>query len=143
MALLYGYAFSEQDEIRSVLSIAGPVGISAELLANPATAPLLREPIEWLVGAPIPTSGSDPNLQKYVQASPSTYVNQALPTLLIHGTDDELVPFGMVEAMKASLDGAGIHNTLVELAGARHNFTENPIHALMALNAVFDWISAQ
>lgn len=143
MALLYGYTAARSYNIKSVVSIAGPVGISVELLADHASNEALLQPVQWLVGAPIPTNENDPNVLRYQQASPITHIQTAVPTLLIHGTADELVPFASIQAMKAALDGAQVSNQLVALPAGKHDFSANQTLVLAALNAMGDWIAEQ
>lgn len=143
MALLYGYTAKKPDEVRSVVSIAGPVGFSSDLLSGGAATAELLQTVERLVGAPIPTDPMDLNALKYLQASPISHVSSAVPTLIIHGTADELVPFAMAQGMKTALDGANVSNQLVPLEGGKHDFSTNPLHVLAALNALSTWITAQ
>ncbi len=144
MALQYGYSERKPDEIRSVVSISGPTGLSTISLAGSATlGPLLTTSISHLVGAPLPTGPTDPIMAMYIQASPDFHLATAIPTLLIHGTADELVPFAMAEDMKAKLDGANVANQMVPLEGGKHDFSANIQHVGIALNALTTWIATQ
>lgn len=46
-------------------------------------------------------------------------------TLLIHGEDDEDVPYAESVAMKEKLDAAGVPNELLTIARGKHNFDAN------------------
>jgi acetyl esterase/lipase len=57
-------------------------------------------------------------------ASPITHVTpQSAPFLIVHGTDDTLIPFGHAVAMRAALGRAGVPATLVALRGVGHGFS--------------------
>lgn len=58
------------------------------------------------------------------------------PLLLIHGTADDLVPFGLSEAMRTKLDRAGVATALVPVEGWGHGFRGPEIDA--RVQAFFD-----
>lgn len=59
------------------------------------------------------------------------------PTLLIHGTADELVPHSHSLNMQAALERAGVRNAMILLEGAAHGFQGE--HAEQAAEAMADW----
>ncbi|HRW09760.1 MAG TPA: prolyl oligopeptidase family serine peptidase [Caldilineaceae bacterium] len=60
----------------------------------------------------------------YREASPITYVSaQTPPVLLIHGTNDDVVPFEQSTMMQAALDAHGVPNRLIAVEGAGHGPT--------------------
>lgn len=143
MALLYGYYSKSGSEVRSVVSLAGPTGFPADMFADLDAVGDLKQPVEWLVGAPLPTGETDPNLAKYIQASPISYVDRAVPTLMIHGTADEVVPYVMSEELKGALDAVSVTNKLVTLNGVSHDISESPVGLLTAINELYAWITAR
>ena len=60
--------------------------------------------------------------------------------LVIHGTDDDVVPIEQSRAMKKALDGAGMPTDLIELEGEGHSYweSENEMRVLAAIDA-FLW----
>ena len=62
-------------------------------------------------------------------ASPTNYVSQDdAPFLLIHGTEDPLVPFSQSELLHAALEEAGVDSLLVPVKGGKHgNFPANEV----------------
>ena len=61
------------------------------------------------------------NPEKARAASPITYVGEKTPPFLIlHGTDDQLVPFSQSEKLYEKLLEAGAEAELVAIAGANH-----------------------
>jgi acetyl esterase/lipase len=72
----------------------------------------------------------------YTLASPVTHVHRnAAPTLLIHGTHDELVPVKLSRMYNEALKRAGAEVSLLEVPGAGHNFVgaheKAPTEAMM------------
>ncbi|MCU0879002.1 MAG: alpha/beta hydrolase [Pirellulaceae bacterium] len=63
------------------------------------------------------------------EASPTTHVTpNDPPFLLIHGTDDRVVPFQQSEVLHAALEKAGVESTLVPVEGGGHgNFRSDEV----------------
>lgn len=58
---------------------------------------------------------------RYVLASPLSWVTpDAPPTLLIHGTEDKIVPFEQSEWMHAALERVGVESILHRMEGVGH-----------------------
>jgi acetyl esterase/lipase len=144
MALLYGYSAKRANEIKSVISIAGPTFFDEQYLNSPLfQQPATLSAITWLTGAPLPTSTTDPNYLIYQQVSPLTHVSAAVPTLLLHGSADEIVPFSQSGVLKSVLDQRNIRAKLVTLQGAGHDVSASPLHMIQILLEVPSWLDAQ
>lgn len=79
--------------------------------------------------------------QKLREASPALNAARIeIPVLLIHGTDDFVVPIGQSRAMKKALDNAGKPTELIEIEDEAHSgwTIENEKRALTAIDA-FLW----
>lgn len=141
MALLYGYSAKKSGEIASVVSIAGPVGLTADLLSGQAAnAPQIREALTWLTGAPLPQDEQDPNFMKYQLASPLFHIQGAVPTLMMHGDKDDLVPISQSQSLKTALDSRQVKNKLVVLQGAGHDVSAAPIHMIQIILELTNWL---
>jgi dipeptidyl aminopeptidase/acylaminoacyl peptidase len=58
-----------------------------------------------------------------IAASPVAHVTKdAPPFLIMHGTEDDIVPYTQAETLYATLKKAGVDVTLVKLEGAGHFF---------------------
>jgi acetyl esterase/lipase len=69
--------------------------------------------------------GENPGL--WEQASPLHHVNRlAPPTLLLHGTEDELIPYEQAVEMQRALEQAGVRAELFSAAGGKHGFYQEP-----------------
>jgi acetyl esterase/lipase len=69
---------------------------------------------EFLGGSP------DSVPERYAIASPAALLPLGVPQVLIHGTEDEDVPFQMSEVYAAAAAAAGDHLTLITLEGVEH-----------------------
>lgn len=64
--------------------------------------------------------------------SPVTYINEnSVPTLMIHGTKDRIVPFSQSEILKKKLDENNVRNELVPIDKGDHGLNEESGHELM------------
>jgi dipeptidyl aminopeptidase/acylaminoacyl peptidase len=66
----------------------------------------------------------------YREASPSSYVSTAVPTLLVHGMLDDVIPFSQSERLASALTTAGQQVKLIALKDVGHDFMERsgPAH---------------
>ncbi len=135
MAMLYAYHYQQNNEVSSVISLAGPTSVSEEFISElPNTE--LKLAVEAMVGAPL----IPPFSERFTLASPMTYVNTAVPTLLIHGTADDIVPFNQSTGLEAALKAQGKTVKLLPLENVGHDFSGNPIAALQAVVEALAWI---
>ena len=143
MALLYGYVAKSPGEITSVISISGPVGLTGDMLGGQlANSPEILQALQWLTGAALPEDEQDPNFVHYQLASPISHIQNAVPTLLMHGNMDELVPFSQSQLLKSELDRLQVKNELVTLQGAGHDVSSAPIHLIQILLHLTNWLKA-
>jgi acetyl esterase/lipase len=60
---------------------------------------------------------------RHILASPINWVTPAAPpTLFVHGTADDYVPYGQAVLMRDRLAACGVDTDLVAIAGAKHGF---------------------
>jgi acetyl esterase/lipase len=100
--------------VQAVVSVAGPQDLRVN---GPYTAEQARLVTNFLGVFP----GDAPAVAE--RASPIAHVSAgAAPFLLVHGTDDGLVPVNHARRMEASLRRAGVSATLLELPGVGHSY---------------------
>ena len=77
---------------------------------------------------------------KAADISPVLFVSEDdPPTLLIHGDQDELVPLGNSERIKAAFDEANVTSEMIVIEGAAHGFRGE--HAETAESALVAWFN--
>jgi len=118
MALLYAYAYDNDGRIGGIISAAGPTDIANVDYLNYSALIGLLDEIQYMVGAtyqvwqPVPA--------RFTQASPLHNIGN-IPTLMLHGSADAVVPIAHSQNLKAALDGEGIANKLVTFNEAGHD----------------------
>jgi acetyl esterase/lipase len=110
LALLAAYGWKNRNAIRdstglpesshhikAIVDIYGPVDLTTEYARNhPLVTSFIARSFE-----------ESPEL--YQEASPDQYLNRnSPPTMILHGTSDELVPVSQSDMLKAKLDSIGV-----------------------------------
>jgi acetyl esterase/lipase len=114
---------------RRVINLAGVSTVEAAARAGGATSSLFR-----LLGDPGAAAGA------YAGADPAGDLPLGVPSLHVHGTDDELVPLAVTEAFVAAARTAGDGDAeLVVLPGAGHFDVHRP--GTDAWSAVLAWLA--
>jgi len=71
--------------------------------------------------------GEDASDETLAEGSPVTHVDSSdPPTLLLHGTDDQTVPYRSATVLSAALEDAGVPVELFTADGAGHGMINNP-----------------
>ena len=131
LAMLVAYAFNNDNAVKAIASWAGVSDfVAPEQLA-----------IDGMPGYIGTYLGEDlitpEDTAKWKAASPFWVVTaQAPPTLLIHGDNDDTVPFSTGVALKNKLDSLGVPNQLITL-DASHLLSGAPLD--QARLATLDW----
>ena len=126
--------------VRAVVSVAGPQDLRVR---GPYTREQARLVTNFLGVFP----GDAPEVASL--ASPVAHVSPGDPAfLLVHGTEDELVPVEQARRMKAALTRIGARATLLELPGMGHTFvglasSEMPEVRCTTLAFLGRWIGAR
>jgi acetyl esterase/lipase len=114
LALLQGYKQSNP-KAKAVVSLFGPTDIGALYAAYPAGS-FSQIGIQMLLGGTPVT-----NAALYQSSSPINFVTaQSPPTLLLHGTADDIVPIGQSTALKTKLETTGVSVKMVTYPNAGH-----------------------
>ncbi len=100
--------------VQAVVDFYGPTDLPTLVQSRPPTA----EPIALLLGGAL---NKWPD--RYEAASPLRHVSHDdPPMLIIHGSDDALVPLDQSRALASALQRAGVPNRLMVVEHARHGF---------------------
>lgn len=117
LSLLYAHGFDSVNVVKAVVSLAGPSDMSDPVFHQYANNYLIGYVFEQFLGATIQN-----NPQVYEDASPVNY-HQPTPTLLIHGSLDNLVPPSHSQMMFDTLHAYGITADTTFLGNAGHDVT--------------------
>jgi acetyl esterase/lipase len=105
----------QSSKVNAVVAFFGPTDLSAEFPSKPLDVPTL---IDQLLGG---KPADKPDAAK--AASPITYVDKGdAPTLIYHGSKDQLVPHTQAYAMADAMSKAGMPGRVEILVGADHGW---------------------
>ncbi len=138
MSLLYAYGYDTNNNISSVISMAGPTDISLTDMLDLAVKNRMIGFVNWLVNDTY-TQGVAVST-KFKDASPITYVKN-VPTLLIHGNKDSIVLYNQSVKLNEILENKKIPHKLITIDGANHDLgLANPRNATLITQEVTNWI---
>jgi acetyl esterase/lipase len=116
--------------VQCVVNIYGPNDLTRHYHTNPGVDNLLKN----FLGGDVEHARHN-----FILASPYYWVTpDAAPTLIIHGTKDDIVPFAQGEMMRDRLAAASVEVELLPIEGAGHGFggaDREKAHA-----AMFAWL---
>jgi acetyl esterase/lipase len=126
LALLYAYRYNTEGRVAAVISMSGPTDFTREEWLNQnidyyIDGLSLFQMSEKMIGADyVPGQPLDP---RFVEASPRFYAKN-IPTLLLHGTNDAIVPVTQSQLLSDDLTSVGFTQKLVLLNGSGHDLSD-------------------
>ena len=116
LALLQAYKYTEPVKVKAVVSFFGPTDM-ADMYNNPLN-PYIPFALQILLGG-TPTT----NASVYANSSPINYVSgSSAPTLLFHGTADNLVKLSQSINLHTKLQTAGVTSEIKIYEGEGHGW---------------------
>lgn len=116
LALLNAYKQSSSVRIKAVIDYFGPTDLVT--MYQQPWHPLVTVLLNAVMG-----TTPDANMEIYRQSSPINFVSaQSPPTLILHGSADEVVAVSQSQALKAKLDAAGATSQLHVYEGEGHGW---------------------
>ncbi len=143
ISLMYGYAYDKRNVIGGIINASGPTNLYDETLLDKWKGDILfysmLATIENLADAKY-TEG-EPIPENFRKISPITRIKN-VPTLMIHGTADELVAYSTVLDFQAELNKKGVANKLFAIETANHSFTNITAEKSSEMNwEMINWIN--
>jgi acetyl esterase/lipase len=115
LALLQGYKYNNP-KVAAIIDFFGPTDLVA-MFEHP-WHPYVPFVLQMITGT---TPSQNPTL--YRESSPVNYVNpHSAPTLILHGSNDQVVNVSQSKSLKNKLDEAGVKNELVIYPGKAHGW---------------------
>ncbi len=135
LALLYGHAFDSTHAVKAVVSLVGPTDLTDPVFHLYAANYGIYYVFEQFLGASYFT-----NPQVYADASPLFRFSN-VPSLFIHGANDDLVPPAQGQRMFDSLSVHGIPADTTFFGNAGHDvFGPNQVNKQQVYNEVNQWL---
>lgn len=116
LTLLYAYNYDKQERLSAAVSFAGPVKLDDVTSLQRAKPEDINGLLPLITGKAYITSNLD---TAYRLASPY-YGNRYIPTLLIHGTQDHIVPLEQSELMYTRLQLHNVPTDFIILENGDH-----------------------
>lgn len=135
LSMMAAYTYNPDHIIKACASWAGPVNfIDNDQLAINSS----HQVFELYVGCPLNTHQ---DTMSYKSASPYWNTENAVPTLMIHGTKDIGVPYSNITRFKEQLDADGVKNSFITFDGEGHLWYGNKLNE--ARNITLDWFKQE
>lgn len=135
LALRYAYAGPGGGQVAGVVSVSGPTDLTAQDLRDRFAFHGFLWGLEQFVGG---TYDSIPDA--YLAASPVA-VATGTPTLLLHGTADDIVPYSQALALNDTLVAMGFPPTFITFEGAGHDLlSADQATGTLMIQGVVEWI---
>lgn len=135
LALLYGHGFDTAHVVKASISLCGPTNMSDTLFQHYANNYQLGYVFEQFLGATVSA-----NPQVYKSASPVSYHSQ-VPTLLIHGLLDDLVPPSQSQEMFDTLQAHSIPTDTTFFGNANHDVSAGGVNNSQIFSEINNWLS--
>ena len=132
LAMLYAYGYDSLKQVKAVVDIFGPTDLSDESVRKPGSES--NDIIINFLGTP------DTAAKIVKQASPYFHLSQktGVPTILFHGTADELVPVGQSEKLYKKLQQLGIPSKIKLYPNEKHEL--RPPIAADLFSGMISWL---
>jgi acetyl esterase/lipase len=115
LALLQGYKYSNP-KVAAIIDFFGPTDLLT--MFEKPWHPYVPFVLQMITGT---TPSQNPAI--YKESSPINYVNKhSSPTLILHGSKDQIVNVSQSKALKTKLDNAGVKNDLIIYPGKAHGW---------------------
>jgi acetyl esterase/lipase len=115
LALLQGYKYNSP-KVAAIIDFFGPTDL-VTMFKKP-WHPYVPFVLQMITG-----NTPSQNLVIYKESSPINYVSaHSAPTLILHGSNDQVVNISQSKALKSKLDDAGVKNELVIYLGKAHGW---------------------
>lgn len=132
LALLYAYAYDKEKRVRTVIDIFGPVDLGDSSVRKAG-----MESNDIIVNF-LGTADTAAKIVK--QASPYFHLTKqsGMPTILFHGTADDLVPVSQSKKLYEKLQLLGIPSQLELYPGEKHEM--RPVTGLNVSAKIIEWL---
>lgn len=140
LSLMYGYTADTRGAIGGIIAVSAPTNLYDEQLLKMATlVPQAIQTLEQLADAKYVYG--EPVHENFKKISPITRIKN-VPTLLIHGTNDELVLYSSILAFETELKNKNVPYKLHSVQGANHSFSNINTETSSKMNAeIVNWIN--
>tara|TARA_R110000744_G_scaffold221454_1_gene340409 strand:+ start:82 stop:1005 length:924 start_codon:yes stop_codon:yes gene_type:complete len=136
LALLTAYTTTKN--IKSIVDFSGPTNVNDTTMLDYASQAGLLDLVQMMTGKAY--KKGEPLASEFLDSSPLSHVKN-IPVLIVHGTDDLVVPFSQSQVLDSKLDSLGYEHKLLKIPEAGHdlNLKEYNNRELI-YGEMIDWI---
>nr|WP_068889155.1 alpha/beta hydrolase [Pedobacter panaciterrae] len=137
LSLLYAYRYDPKNRISAVISLGGPTRLDDNGMIEGAKKEDLEGLLPIITGSKWNPGALSPD---YQNASPY-YSKKFIPSMLVHGEKDTIVPSSQAKVMADKLKQEGIDYQLIVLPNAGHGGEGSPEeNAIDLQKRMVDWV---
>lgn len=133
------YAYTKNPQIKTIIEMCGPVDFTDVQTLQYVKAANLLEVLDKMSGNKVAWNPGDKIPDAYAKTSPVKFVNQ-IPTLIIHGDKDEVVPIQQAYILENALKAKGAQYKMIVIPGAGHLITKLPEDEKTVFTNVAEWL---
>jgi acetyl esterase/lipase len=133
------YAYTKNPQIKTIIEMCGPVDFTDVQTLQYVKAANLLNVLDKMSGNKVVWKPGDAIQEAYAKTSPVKFVNQ-IPTMIIHGDKDEVVPIQQAYILEKALKAKGVPYKLVVVPGAGHLITKLPADEQLVFTHVAEWL---
>jgi len=133
------YAYTKNPQIKTIIEMCGPVDFTDVQTLTYVKAANLLEVLDKMSGNKTVWNPGDAIPEAYAKTSPVKFVNQ-IPTMIIHGDKDEVVPIQQAYILEKALKAKGAQYKLIVVPGAGHLITKLPADEQVVFTHVEEWL---
>jgi len=122
MALLYTHKYNYDNVIKATIALASASDLTDDMYLSNMIAKGKLDELRAITGMSFISGSGLPT--PYIEASPRFFPKK-IPTLMIHGKTDDVVPYNQADAYHLILDNAKCVNRLYTLPTAGHDLNLN------------------
>ena len=142
LSLMYAYTRKDSSPIEplAAVSYAGPTDLADPNFFITQHVDSIEEMISKISGVKLSRRSVDDCREELLSASPIDYVNsETVPTLIFHGTVDDVVPYSNAVALHNLLDSLGVENEFVTFNNSGHGLESDPEASKRAEELVLEY----
>lgn len=142
LSLMYAYTRADSSPIEPVaaVSYAGPTDLTDMNFYVTQYVDDIKEMISKISGAKLQKVSIDESEEKLLAASPISYVNsKTVPTLICHGTMDDVVPYSNAVTLHDLLNSYGVKNDFITFNNSGHGLESDPDASRLADELVLEY----
>lgn len=133
------YAYTKNPQIKTIIEMCGPVDFTDIQTLQHVKAANLLSVLDKMSGNKVVWNPGDAIPEAYAKTSPVQFVNQ-IPTMIIHGDNDEVVPIQQAYILEKALKAKGVQYKLVIVPGAGHLITKLPKDEQIVFTNAAEWL---